>query len=726
MKYTILKVKWMTCSACSSWLEKYLKRQKWIISANVNLVLATAEIEYEGITIKDIEWFISDVGFQSWWEFKWIDEEKTDKREKILLFIMWALILLLVYLWMGKMLGLWELPILNNSNHILFSSVILWITILFLIYWYDIIKSWILNLIHRIPNMDSLVSLWVGFAFWFSIYWYINILQWNTEWLSSLYFETVCMIIFFIKLWRYIEKISKEKTKEALKELVQITPNLAILKTDSWEKEVNLSELKVNDILICKPGWKIAVDWIITKWETHLDESFLTWESAAVNKTIWDKVIAWSINYDGYIEYQAKKIWKDSTISGIVRMVIQATSWKTKIQKVADKTSWYFVPIIISIAILTLIIKLIIWDGLQSSLIHSITVLVVACPCALWLAVPLVLVVSNWIFAKKWLFIRNNEIIERARKINTIVLDKTWTLTQWKLSVFKAYNFSDYSDKELLNIVANIEKQSLHPISTAFNVDKELEVKDFKNISWFWLKWNIKDNEYYLVNNNYLEELKINKNSKNSEYEELSNNWCSSIYVIENKKVIALIGVKDIIRDNAKSTIKELKRIGKEVIMLTGDNEVTANIIAKELGIIKVIANVLPSEKEKVVKKLINDNHRVMMVGDGINDAPSLASATIGVSVNSGTDIAGDSADVILMQDDLSKIVSLFNISKKTVRIIKQNLFWAFIYNILMIPLAIGLLKPFGLSITPMIASISMTISSLCVVFNSLRLRRDK
>ena len=723
MKYTILKVKWMTCSACSSWLEKYLKRQKWIISANVNLVLATAEIEYEGITIKDIEWFISDVGFQSWWEFKWIDEEKTDKREKILLFIMWALILLLVYLWMGKMLGLWELPILNNSNHILFSSVILWITILFLIYWYDIIKSWILNLIHRIPNMDSLVSLWVGFAFWFSVYWYINILQWNTEWLSSLYFETVCMIIFFIKLWRYIEKISKEKTKEALKELVQITPNLAILKTNSWEKEVNLSELKVNDILICKPGWKIAVDWIITKWETHLDESFLTWESAAVNKTIWDKVIAWSINYDGYIEYQAKKIWKDSTISGIVRMVIQATSWKTKIQKVADKISWYFVPIIISIAILTLIIKLIIWDGLQSSLIHSITVLVVACPCALWLAVPLVSVVSNWIFAKKWLFIRNNEIIERARKINTIVLDKTWTLTQWKLSVFKAYNFSDYSDKELLNIVANIEKQSLHPISTAFNVDKELEVKDFKNISWFWLKWNIKNNEYYLVNNNYLEKLKINKNSKNSEYEELSNNWCSSIYVIENKEIIWLIWVKDNIRKESISVIKEFDGKWIETIMLTWDNKTTANIIAHELWIKTVISEVLPTEKADKIWKLVEEWKEVMMVWDWINDAPSLVKASIGISINDWTDVAKDSADVILTKNNLLNILDLIKISQKAYNIIKQNLFRAFIYNICMIPIAIGIFEKYWISITPVYWAIAMVISSICVILNSLRLK---
>lgn len=723
MKYIILKIKWMTCSACSSWLEKYLKRQKWIISANVNLVLATAEIEYEWLNIKDIEWFIADVGFQSWWEFKWIDEEKTDKKEKILLFIMWALILCLVYLWMGKMLGLWELPILNASNPILFSSVILWITIVFLVYWFDILRSGILNLWHKIPNMDTLVTLWVVFAFWFSFYWYINILQWNNEWLWSLYFETVCMILFFIKLWRYIEKISKEKTKEALQELVQITPDYAILKTENWEKEAALSEVKVNDILICKPGWKIAVDWVIIKWETHLDESFLTGESLAVNKNIWDNVIAWSINYDGYIEYQAKKIWKDSTISGIVRMVIQATSGKTKIQKIADKISGYFVPIIISIAIITFIIKLIIWDWIQDSLIHAITVLVVACPCALWLAVPLVSVVSNWIFAKKWLFIRDNEVIERSRKINTIVLDKTWTLTQWKLSVYKLFNYSKYSDKELLNIVANIEELSLHPISTAFQKNKSLEVSNFKNLSWFWLQWNIGENKYYIVNKNYLDKLKIDSNKNKSDFEELSNQWCSILYVIENNKIIWLIWVKDTVRKESISVIKEFNRKWIETIMLTWDNSTTANIIANELWIKTVISEVLPTEKADKIWELVEGWKEVMMVGDGINDAPSLVKASIWVSINDWTDVAKDSADVILTNNNLSNILDLINISQKAYIIIKQNLFWAFIYNICMIPIAIWLFEKYWISLTPVFGAIAMVISSLCVILNSIRLK---
>ena len=317
--------------------------------------------------------------------------------------------------------------------------------------------------------------------------------------------------------------------------------------------------------------------------------------------------------------------------------------------------------------------------------------------------------------------------VNSNNKIDTIIFDKTGTLTYGNLKISRINNYSKYKDNELFSFVASLENNSIHPIANAFKdyYDSKIKVSNFKNISGVGLFGNINKKEFYVGNNKLFKKLDI-KNEYLKDEKELIENGSSIIYVFEDNKVIALIGVKDIIRENAKATIKELIKLNKEVIMLSGDNETAANIIAKELGIIKIIANVLPNEKEKVIKELINNNHKVMMVGDGINDAPSLASATIGVSVNSGTDIAGDSADVILMQYDLSKIVSLFNISKKTVRIIKQNLFWAFIYNILMIPLAIGSLKPFGLSITPMIASISMTISSLCVVFNSLRLRRDK
>ena len=471
----------------------------------------------------------------------------------------------------------------------------------------------------------------------------------------------------------------------------------------------------------------MAVDGIITSGETHLDEAFITGESNPTKKSKDDKVIAGSINIDGYIEYKAEKIGPESTISEIVRLVVEATSTKAPIQRLADKVSGYFVPGIMIIAFITFIVYLIIGNPFNESIISFVTILVVACPCALGLATPLAIVVSEGNSAKKGILIKTSETLENVNKIDTIVFDKTGTLTYGNLKISKINNYSKYKDSELLSIIASLENNSSHPIANAFKdyYDFKIKISNFKNIAGIGLSGTINKKEIFVGNDKLFKKINI-KNENSDDEKELSENGNSIVYVIENDKVIALIGVKDIIRDNAKFTIQELKRIGKEVIMLTGDNEVTANIIAKELGIDKVTANILPSEKEKEIKKLINNNHKVMMVGDGINDAPSLASATIGVSVNSGTDIAGDSADVILMQDDLSKIVSLFSISKKTVRIIKQNLFWAFIYNIFMIPLAIGLLKPLGLSITPMIASISMTISSLCVVFNSLRLRSDK
>ena len=472
---------------------------------------------------------------------------------------------------------------------------------------------------------------------------------------------------------------------------------------------------------------KVAVDGVIVNGETHLDEAFITGESIPSKKSKNDKVIAGSINIDGYIEYKAERIGPDSTISEIVRLVVESTNTKAPIQKLADKVSGVFVPSIFVIAILTLIVYLIIGKSFNDSIISFVTVLVVACPCALGLATPLAIVVSDGRSAKEGILIKTSEILEHANKVDTIVFDKTGTLTYGTLRISKINNYSKYKDNELLKIVAGLENNSIHPIASAFKeyYDSKIKVDKFNNISGIGVSGVINKKEIYIGNSKLFKKLNIT-NDKGIDEKELLENGNSIIYVIENKKIIALIGVKDIIRDNAKNVIKELKNLRKEVIMLSGDNKMAAGIIAKELGIDKVIANVLPKEKTKVIKELINHNQKVMMVGDGINDAPSLASATIGVSINGGTDIAGDSADVILMQDDLSKIVTLLNISKKTIRIIKENLFWAFIYNILMIPLAIGLLKPLGLSITPMIASISMTISSLCVVFNSLRLRSNK
>lgn len=734
MKKIILSIDGMTCSACSSGLEKYLNKQDGVISASVNLVLAQALIEYEdNLTIEQLETYVKEAGFESLGIYNGEQEKKKDNG-KLLLVIYGVLALIVLYVSMSHMVGLPVIPFLHMMYHpINYAICLLILTIPFLIYGKDIFVSGIKNILHKTPNMDTLVTIGVFSSLSYSIFSMIMILLDNNTmmYIESLYFESCAIIIYFIKLGRYIDGRSKEKTKEALKELVQITPTKAVLKRDGKEVEVTIDEVKKNDILICKPGMKIAVDGIIINGETHLDEAFITGESVPAKKSVNEKVVAGSINLDGYIEYKAERIGKDSTISEIVRLVVEATNTKAPIQRLADKVSGYFVPAIIIIAILTLISYLLLGNSVSMSITTFVTVLVVACPCALGLATPLAIVVSEGLCAKNGILVKTSETLENAHKVDTIVFDKTGTLTYGNLKVSKVFNYSKYKDYELIEKVASIEAKTTHPISKAFETYvsehklKVNEVDNFKNISGIGLQGNINNKKIYVGNNKLLSKLKINKNYEKDE-KELSTLGNSIIYVIEEDKVIGLMGVKDIVRDNAKKTISRLKKLGKNIIMLTGDNKETAHIIANSVGIDTVIANVMPQDKTKVIKDLIKDGNNVMMVGDGINDAPSLATANIGVSVNGGTDIAADSSDVILMNDNLERIVSLIYISKKTIRNIKQNLFWAFFYNVCMIPIAIGLFRSFDIVMNPMIAGFAMTISSLTVVFNALRLKRWK
>ena len=423
------------------------------------------------------------------------------------------------------------------------------------------------------------------------------------------------------------------------------------------------------------------------------------------------------------------KLGRDSAVSEIVRLVIEASSTKPKISKLADKVSGIFVPLVIIIAITTLILYLIITKDVSKSIITFVTILVVACPCSLGLATPLAIVVSEGLCASKGILIKKSEILENACKVNTVVFDKTGTLTYGTLKISKIYNYSNLTDDELIILAASVEQKSNHPISKAF-IDyienKKLIKKDaenFENLPGYGIKGKIENEEIILGNSKLLEKQNI-KNSHIEDEKSLTNQGNSIVYVIKNNKIIALIGVNDIIRENSKDVIQILNKNNIETVMLTGDNRETAEKIAKELSITKVISNVIPSEKAEVIKQLKSENKYVMMCGDGINDSPALSLSDIGISIKSGTDIAMDSSDVILTQNNLNSILKLINISKQTLKIIKQNLFWAFFYNTLMIPLAIGILKPIGISITPMIASIAMVFSSITVILNTLRLKR--
>ena len=725
MKKIVLRIGGMTCSACSSGLEKYLSRQEGVSSASVNLVLSLATIEYENLSKKDLERFVKEAGFQSLGEFKGVEDLESKKEDKTKYIVLGILILIMMYLGMGEMLGLPTIPFLNMDYPVLLSSVLLLITIVYLIFGFDILKIGFTNLIHRMPNMDTLVLFSVFFSLAYSLFGYVQIILGNLSYMHHLYFESAAMVLYFVKLGRYIESFSKDQTKSAIRKLVQITPSKAILKDGEKLTEVTIDEVSTGDTLVCRAGDKVAVDGTVTSGKTYVDESFITGESAPVLKTSGSKVIAGSICYDGYIEYSAEKIGKESTISEIVTMVVDATNTKSKVQKMADRISSYFVPIILAIAIVTFILSYLLGCSFSVSFTHFVTVLVVACPCALGLAVPLVVVVSNGLCAEKGLFLRNGEVLERAKTIDTIVLDKTGTLTQGKLRVYEFQNDSNLSDAEFLNVVANLESFSSHPIHTAFDVTKKLDVSHFEELSGMGILAKINDDEYYLANHKILTRLKL-KNRYQTKEDNYSKAGCSIIYVVQNKKLIGIIGVKDTVREESKEAIREFMRRGIDVVMLTGDHEGVANQIAKEVGIRHVISDVLPKEKASYIEKLKQDGNRVIMVGDGINDAPALVASSIGISINQGTDVAMDSADVILMNNNLSNIIDFIDISKQSYHIIWQNLFWAFFYNALMIPIAAGLLLPLGITMNPMVASIAMTISSLTVVMNSLRLRRWK
>lgn len=729
MKKIILSIGGMSCSACSLGLEKYLNKQEKIINASVNLVLGNALIEYEdGLTMDDLSKFISDAGFTNLGIYNENQKEK-NKGAKVSLIIFGILSALVIYISMAHMVHLPVIPFLNMMKYpINYSMCLTILSVPYLFYGFDIFKSGFKNLIHGTSNMDTLVSIGVLASFLYSLFGTIMILRGRVEYVESLYFESVCIVLFFIKFGRFIDSRSKEKTKEAIKDLVQITPAKAILKTKNGEEKVTLDEVRKGDILICKPGMKVAVDGIITNGSSHFDESFITGESLPVKKGRADNVVAGSLNIDGYIEYKAEKIGKDSTISEIVRLVVEATNTKAPISKVADRVSGVFVPSIMIIAWLTLIFHLLLGSGINVAFSHFVTVLVVACPCALGLATPLAIVVSEGLCAKNGILVKKSETLENAHKVDILVFDKTGTLTYGNLKVSKIYNYSDYNEKKLLKIVASIEDKSTHPIASAFKLKKEdklLEIEQFESIQGLGLTASINNKKYYVGNNKLLLRLGI-KNGYKQDEETLQKDGNSVVYVIENEKILALIGVKDIVRDNAKRVIEQLKGLNKQVIMLTGDNVLTAKAVAKELGINKVIANVLPKDKTNKIRDLMKSGKNVMMIGDGINDAPSLATADIGVCVSSGTDIANNSADVILMSNNLISLVHLIKISKITIRNIKQNLFWAFFYNACMIPIAVGLFSIWGININPMIAGLAMTISSLTVVFNALRLKKIK
>ena len=731
MKKVLLKIDGMTCSACSTGLEKYLNKQDGIKQATVNLIMNNANIEYDDrkLNLEQVEKFVEKAGFLSLGIDNFEKEEKKKTNEKYKLLAITVISILVLYISMSHMVGLPVIPFLNMMIYPVNYAISLFIlTTIVLILGKDILRNGYKNLIHKTPNMDTLVMIGVLASYIYSIYGTIQILKGHAMHVEELYYESSAVVIFFIEIGRYIENKNKDKTKEALQQLMTITPNNAVILKDGKEIIVTLDEIQKGDIVICKPGEKIAVDGEVVEGTTHINESFITGESVPVKREKGSKVIAGSINYEGTIKYKAEKIGKESTVSEIVRLVTQATSTKAPIAKIADTISGYFVPVVLIIAFLAFGIWMLISKNFATAINIFVSILVVACPCSLGLATPLAIVIASGNASKKGILVKTSETLENAHKVKTICFDKTGTLTKGELSISKLYNYSNIDEKEILKIVASIENKSEHPIARAIvkkAQDEKIklkEIKEFKAIPGFGVEAIIESGEKYLIGNKKLMLENNIKIENEKDEQELVSDGNSILFVSSNNKIVALIGVKDILKENVKEVIKKLKQRKINLVMLTGDNEKTAEIIAKEIGIEKVISNVTPKEKAEQIKKLKEDGI-VMMCGDGINDSVSLVTADIGVSVSSGTDIAMDSSQVVLMSDNLEKIDDLIDISKKTIRNIKQNLFWAFFYNICMIPIACGVLIPFGISMNPMIAAFAMTVSSLTVVLNALRLR---
>ena len=726
MKKITLSVDGMTCSACSVGLEKYLNKQDGIKATSVNLVLGTATIIYDEtkLTPDDLDKFVSKAGFKSLGEFKELEEINKKKKTKINLIIFTVLILIFMYISMGQMLNLPVPNALNKEeNPTNYVITIFTLSTLFLIYGFDIIKNGYKNAIHLTLNMDTLITLGVFSSFLYSLYNMILILNGNYDKVHDLYFESSAMVIYFIKLGRYFEGISQNKTKEAIKKLVTVTPDKAYLKENDKIKEITLDEIKKDDILVCHPGEKIAADGTIVSGEAHLDESFITGESSPLKKSLNDKVITGSINYDGYIEYKAEKFGKNSAISEIVKLVTEASSDKSKIETLADKISGYFVIIVIILATITFLLHLLTGNSFGASLNYFVTVLVVACPCSLGLATPVAIIISEGLCASHGLVIKKSSAFETANKIKAIIFDKTGTLTYGKPRISEIINYTDKSDDEILKLVSSAEIKSSHPLSTAFknylenhNL-KPYDSSDFKNTPGKGIEATVNSQKLIIGSSSFLKENKI-KISKNK----IKNN--TLIYVSINGKLSAVISISDVIRKEAKEVIEKLNSQGIQTIMLTGDNSAVAKAISSSLNIKEYYASQTPKDKAQVIQKLKEKYGYIMMCGDGINDSIALTKADIGLSLKGASDIAINCADVILIKDDLMGILNLLKVSKKTFRKIKQNLFWAFFYNSLMIPIAMGLVK--DLTISPVIASIAMMFSSIFVVLNSLSLNKIK
>lgn len=732
----------MTCASCANSIEKAVKKLQGVASINVNFATEKATVKYDSnvVRISGVKKAIEKAGYTPL-EIEAgasIDEEKERRNKEVKnlwnRFLVAAIFSLpMLYIAMGHMLGapLPKLvdPMYNPVNFGL-SQFILMLPIL----WAGInfYKVGFKTLAKRSPNMDSLIAIGTGAAFLYGVYGVIAIFNGNYDMANYLYFETAAVIITLILLGKYLETVSKGKTSEAIKKLMGLQPKTAVVIQDGKEIVIPIEEVEVGDIIVVKPGEKIPVDGTVTEGYTSIDESMLTGESIPVEKQVGDRIIGGSINKNGTIRFQATKVGKDTALSQIIKLVEDAQGSKAPIAQLADIISGNFVPVVIVIAILASITWFLTGQSITFALTIFISVLVIACPCALGLATPTAIMVGTGKGAEHGVLIKGGDALETAHKIQTVIFDKTGTITEGKPEVTDVIVQNGITKDELLALAAAAEKGSEHPLGEAIvraGEEKKLDLKkvdDFIAIPGHGIEVTI-DNRHLLLGNKKLMNEKNIVINLQAESDKLASEGKTPMYIAMDNKLVGIIAVADIVKESSQKAIKNLHSMGIEVAMITGDNRRTAEAIAKQVGIDIVLAEVLPEDKANEVKKLQDQGKKVAMVGDGINDAPALAQADIGMAIGSGTDVAMESADIVLMRSDLMDVVTAIQLSKKTIRNIKENLFWAFIYNIVGIPIAAGLLYIFGGPLlNPVFAAAAMALSSVSVVSNALRLRGFK
>lgn len=737
----------MTCSACSAHVEKNVSKLVGEGNVSVNLLTNSMTVNYDQdkLSDSDIIKAVEDAGYGASTEKGQKNEAKQStaavdelKEMKTRLIVSFVFLIPLMYISMGGMIGLPQPAFLTghtNAVSFAFTQFLICLPIIYVNRKY--FQVGFKTLWHRAPNMDSLIAVGSTAALVYGVFAIYRMsygigagdYELVNKYHMDLYFESSVMILTLITLGKYLETRSKRKTSEAISRLTELAPETAIIEIDGLEKEIPIEQLAVGDTVIVKPGFRIAADGVLIEGSSSVDESALTGESIPVEKTVGDKIIAASINKNGYFKFKAEKVGNETTLAQIIKLVEDASASKAPIAKLADKIAGVFVPIVMVIAVVTAVVWLISGATFEFALSCAISVLVISCPCALGLATPVAIMVGTGKGAENGILIKSAEALETLHLIKTVIMDKTGTVTEGK-PVVTDIIANGISENELLVIAASVEKPSEHPLASAIIDEAEhrniqlKEINNFSAISGRGIIANVDGHRIFAGNRYIMAENSIDISVFYKDEEAFSNSGKTVLYFAEGNKPLGIIAVQDVPKLTSRAAVKGFKNLGIDVVMLTGDNKRTAEAIAKKLGIANVVSEVMPQDKEAIVRGIQEKGGKTAMIGDGINDAPALARADVGIAIGAGTDVAIESADIVLMKSDLMDAVTAVKLSRSVIKNVKENLFWAFFYNALCIPLAAGIFYPFfGLKLNPMIGAAAMSLSSVCVVTNALRLK---